>query len=125
MVKWENWIKTLLTGFTGAKVGYNNEYYLDHVNGGSNSENFYKATGIKGYYRITTRFWAYYCSGNNNTIYTEGEAGSFVYINFNNVFASDLTKDVGVFTVNGRPAFRVLEKTTVKEELIFMTCGKE
>ena len=103
--KVESWIRNLLTGFTGAKVNYTNEYNLDQ----SQAEDFYKATGIKGSYGATTRFWAYYC--NNNTLYTEGEAGSFVYVDFNNVFTTDLTQDVGVATVNGKFAFRVLEKS--------------
>jgi hypothetical protein len=107
--KAETWIRTLLTGFTGAKTGYTNEYSLDHVNGGLAIENFYKATGIKGYCGSTTRFWKYYCD--NNRMFTEDEAGSFIYVTLNNVFASSwFTDDVGAFTVNGKFAFRVLEK---------------
>jgi hypothetical protein len=115
--KVESWLLNLLKGFTGAKVGYNNEFYLDHVNGGSNTEHFYQATGIKGYYGFTTRFWDYYCYdksdnvANPDKVETDGEAGSFVYVNFNNVFASDLTRDVGVATVNEKFAFGVLEKS--------------
>ena len=107
--KVESWIKNLLAGFTGAKLGYQNTYSLDHVNGGGYTENFYKATGIKGYYTATTRFWAYYCDG--NTMRTEGEAGSFIYVTINNVFAAELAREVDVHTVNGKFAFLALEKS--------------
>ena len=109
--KIESWIRSMLTGFTGAKVGYTNELYLDPSNW--ENEQFFKSSGINGHYGSTTRFWAYYC--NNNKMYTEGEAGSFIYVHINNVFHTDglngLTDDEGLFTVNGRPAFRVLEKS--------------
>src|SRR6478609_1260376 len=48
----ENWIKNKLTGFTGAKLDYNNTYWLDFVvskNSGdinSNGDFFHAATGI-------------------------------------------------------------------------------
>lgn len=108
--KAENWIKNRLTNFTGAKLYYSNEYYPDYQNGGPISVNFYKATGIKSSYSSKMRFFAYYCYDNNNTIHTEAESGSFVTVTFNNVFASALCTDVGVFTVNGKSAFKILEK---------------
>ena len=112
----ENWIKNKLTGFTGAKLDYSNTYWLDFVvskNSGdinSNGDFFYAATGIKGYYEGKMRFFAYYCYDNSNIIYTEGESGSFVNVIFNNVFASGLTTDRGVFTINGKPAFKTIQK---------------
>jgi len=113
--KVEVWIRNLLTGFTGAKVGYSNEYSLDHVNGGQAVEDFYKETGIKGFCGSTTRFWAYYCYEGNNKIQTEGEAGSFVYVTLNNVFSYNafdgLLTGVGLAIVNGKPVFEVLEKS--------------
>lgn len=110
LAKAESWVKNLLAGFTGAKLAYSNDYFLDYEHGGVYTEGFYKATGIKGFYRAVMRFYAYYCYDNNNNIYTEGESGSFIYVVFNNVFASDLCTDVGVFTVNGKPAFRIFQK---------------
>jgi len=107
--KVDSWVRAILTGFTGAKVGYSNEYFLDYVNGGELIQYFYQVTGIKGHYGSTTRFWAYYCQ--DNKLLTEGEAGSFIYVNFNNVFFSQLTQDLGTHTVNGKFAFRVLEKS--------------
>ena len=113
--KVEAWIRNLLTGFTGAKVGYTNEYSMDHVNGGYDVEQFYKATGFKGFCESTTRFWAYYCYEGDNKIQTEGEAGSFVYVVLDNVFGGHLgdglVMEVGPATVNGKPVFEVLEKS--------------
>jgi hypothetical protein len=94
--KAENWIKNKLAGFTGAKLYYSNDYYLDYEHGGY-AENFYKTTGMKGSYGSKLRFFAYYCYDNNPKIFTEGESGSFVSVIFNNVFISDLCSDVGVF----------------------------
>ncbi|MFA5330546.1 MAG: hypothetical protein WC384_22330 [Prolixibacteraceae bacterium] len=115
----ESWIKNILTGFTGAKLAYSNEYSLDPLDfrnlpedalSGSYATQFYLATGIKGYYGCKMRFYAYYCNDNSDNVITEDESGSFVYVNFNNVFASDLCRDVGVFTINGKPAFKIFEK---------------
>ena len=115
----ESWIKNILTGFTGAKLAYSNEYSLDPLDfrnlpedalSGSYAIQFYRATGIKGYYGCKMRFFAYYCYDNNNNIFTEDESGSFVHVNFNNVFASDICTDFGVTTINGKPAFKIFEK---------------
>lgn len=115
----ESWIKNILTGFTGAKLLYSNEYHLDPLYFTNLPEDamstsftvqFHRATGIKGFYGSKMRFYAYYCSDNSNDIYTEAESGSFVHVNFNNVFASELCMDVGVFTINGKPAFKIFEK---------------
>ncbi|MGF2413888.1 MAG: hypothetical protein ACQUYJ_16270, partial [Ferruginibacter sp.] len=80
---------------------------------------FYKATGIKGFYGSRMRFYAYYCYDNNNKIFTEDESGSFVVVNFNNVFASALCTNVGVFTVNGKPAFEIYEKSRTEGRIDF------
>jgi len=110
LAKAESWVKNILAGFTGAKLAYSNDYFLDYELGGAYTEGFYKATGIKGFYQATMRFYAYYCYDNNNNIYTEDESGSFIHVVFNNVFASALCTDVGVFTVNGKPVFRIFQK---------------
>lgn len=108
--KAENWIKNRLTNFTGAKLLYSNNFYPDYQNGGPISVNFYKATGIKSSYSSQMRFFAYYCYDNSNTIHTEVESGSSVSVVFNNVFASGLTIDAGVYTINGKPAFKIIQK---------------
>lgn len=107
--KAESWEKGILKNFTGAKLAYSNDYYFDLGNGGF-TDQFYKATGIKGFYFSKMRFYAYYCYDNNNKIYTEDESGSFLGVCFNNVFAASLCTDVGVFTINGKYVFRILEK---------------
>ncbi len=111
LAKAESWVKNILVGFTGAKLAYSNDYFLDYEYGGVYAEAFYKATGIKGFYQAVMRFYAYYCYDNNNNIYTEDESGSFIHVVFNNVFAAGLCTDVGVFTVNGKPAFKIFEKS--------------
>lgn len=120
LAKTESWIKNILTGFTGAKLAYSNDYFLDPIdftdspeNAGTSSsfsEQFYKTTGIKGFYAGKMRFYAYYCYDNSNTIHTEAESGSFVNVIFNNVFASGLTTDAGVYSISGKPAFRIIQK---------------
>jgi hypothetical protein len=57
------------------------------------------------------RFFAHYCYDNNNKIFTEDESGSYIYVVINNVFASPLCSDVGIFSVNGKHAFKVFEKS--------------
>ncbi|MBC7866649.1 MAG: tetratricopeptide repeat protein [Gloeobacteraceae cyanobacterium ES-bin-316] len=111
--KAESWIKNRLTGFTGAKLHYSNTYWLDYVaseEGYGGDVTFYKATGIKRFFSSKMRFYAYYCYDNSNTIHTEAESGSNVEVVFNNVFASGLTTDAGVYTVNGKPAFKTIQK---------------
>ncbi len=113
LAKAESWIKNRLTGFTGAKQLYYNSYWLDYVvseKGTGSDEIFYKATGIKSFYSAKTMFFAYYCYDNSNTIHTEGESGSSIYVNFNNVFTSGLTTDAGVYTINNKPAFKIIRK---------------
>lgn len=120
LAKTESWIKNILTGFTGAKLAYNNDYFLDPLDftdhpedaetSSSFTKQFYKATGIKGFYAGKMRFYAYYCYDNSNMIHTEAESGSFVAVDFNNVFASGLTTDAGVYSIGGKPAFRVIQK---------------
>jgi tetratricopeptide (TPR) repeat protein len=109
LAKAEEWIKNILSGFTGAKLLYSNDYFLDYEHGGY-SEEFYKAAGVKGFYRGIMRFFAYYCYDNNEKIFTEAESGSFVHVTFNNVLASALCTEVGTFSVGGKPVFKIFEK---------------
>ncbi len=109
----ESWIKKILTGFTGAKLLYYNTYWLDYViseNATGSDVTFYKATGIKSFYSSKTMLFAYYCYDNSSTIHTEGESGSNVRVTFNNIFFSGPTSDAGVFTINGKPAFKIFQK---------------
>ena len=105
----ENWIKGILKNFTGAKLGYYNWYPFDYSYGFTND--FYKLTGIKGYYVAKMMFFAYYCYDNKGQIYTEVESGSNVSISFNNVFNTHLCSEVGVHTINGKYAFVLFEKS--------------
>ncbi len=107
--KAESWEKGILKNFTGAKLAYSNDYFFDLGSGGF-TDKFYKATGIKGFYSSKMRFYAYYCYDNDNKIHTEAESGSFLEVIFNNVFATSLCTDVGVFTINGKYAFEIFEK---------------
>lgn len=129
LVKTESWVKNILTGFTGAKLAYSNDYFLDPLDftagpedagvSSSFTKQFYKATGIKGFYAGKMRFYAYYCYDNSNTVHTEAESGSFIQVNFNNVFASGLTVDAGVYTINGKPAFRIIQKKSSEGRIDF------
>ncbi|MDB5277908.1 MAG: hypothetical protein JWR61_2863 [Ferruginibacter sp.] len=110
LVKAESWVKNLLTGFKGAKLAYSNDYFLEYVYD-RKSQEFYKSTGIKGYYKGVMRFYAYYCYDKKTEVYTEDECGSFIYVYFNNVLATGLCADGGVFTVNGKPIFRTFAKS--------------
>ena len=106
----ENWITKILAGFTGAKLGYENSYVLDRLGFNDFTESFFKTTGINGFYSGKMRFWAYYCYDNKGTIHTEGESGSNVHVKFNNIYAFGFTESEGVYTINGKPAFKVLKK---------------
>ncbi|MGZ8558810.1 MAG: tetratricopeptide repeat protein [Chitinophagaceae bacterium] len=110
LAKAESWVKKILTNFTGAKLLYHNNFFPDFLNKGNTHETFYKATGIKSFYSSRMMFFAYYCYDNSNTIHTEGESGSSVNVVFNNVFSSGLTTDAGVYTINGKPAFKIIKK---------------
>ena len=106
----ERWIKGLLNNFTGAKLSYSNTYAFDASS--DFSKFLYSAAGVKEYYYSQMRFFSYYCSGNN--IVTEGESGSSVMVYFNNFFDSygphSLGDEAGLFTINGKQAFRTYEK---------------
>lgn len=115
--KAESWEKGILKNFTGAKLAYSNDYFFDLGNGGI-TDQFYKATGIKGFYSSKMRFYAYYCYDNDNKIYTEDESGSYLGVNFNNVFATSLCTDVGV-NINGKYAFKILEKSRTEGRIDF------
>jgi len=108
--KAESWIKNRLANFTGAKLMYNNTYYPDYQNGGPISENLYLASGMKSTFGAKLRFFAYYCYDNNNEIFTEDESGSYIHVVLNNVFASALCTEAGLFTINGKHVFRIFEK---------------
>lgn len=110
LAKVESWMRTTLNGFTGAKLMYGNNYFFDP--GGTDF--LYKSTGLKGNCQAIMMFFAYYCYENKNTIETEGESGSNLKVDINNVFTSGLCSDVGVFTINGKQAFRVLEKNSTE-----------
>jgi tetratricopeptide (TPR) repeat protein len=107
LAKVESWMRTMLKGFTGAKLMYGNDYFLDPT--GTNP--FYKTSGLKGNYKSIMMFFAYYCYDNKYPIETEGESGSSMTVDFNNVFAGDLCKDFTGLTINGKLAFLVLEKS--------------
>jgi hypothetical protein len=117
LVKAESWIRSRLTGFTGAKLCYSNNYNLDFIPAETDKvspsfiEHFYNATGIRGACMSNMRFYAYYCYDNKIPIQTEEECGSFVQVNINNVFASTLCTEIGVFTINGKYTFKIFEKS--------------
>lgn len=107
LAKVESWMRNLFKGFTGAKMMYGNYYFLNPL--GDNV--FNKATNLKGSYESIMIFFAYYCYENNNKIFTEDESGSNIKVDFNDVFASGLTTNAGVYTINGKSAFTVIEKS--------------
>lgn len=108
LAKVESWMRTILKGFTGAKLMYGNYYFLDP----DGTDFLYKTTGYKGNYEAIMMFFAYYCYENKNTIEVEGESGSNLQVNINNVFNGDLSRDFDVFTINGKQVFKVLEKSS-------------
>jgi len=113
LAKAESWTKNRLTGFAGAKLQYYNTYWLDYVvsKGGTGSDvTFYKATGIKSFYSSKMIFFANYCYDNRNTVYTEDESSSNIHVIFNNIFFSGLVTDVGVYTINAKSVFKVIQK---------------
>jgi hypothetical protein len=117
--KAESWAKNLLTGFTGAKLYASNDFYFDYEHENTYSKNFYESTGINGACSFKMRFFAYYCYDNRDSVFTEGESGSFIRVTFNDLFISDLCFDAGVFTIGGRPVFRILEKDHSKGRIDF------
>jgi hypothetical protein len=119
LAKAESWLKGLLNNFTGAKLTYSNTYAFDHSSGFAKS--LYSATGIKGYYYSQMRFYSYYCNGNNIT--TEGESGSSIMVYFNNFLDGygphSLCSDAELFTINGKPVFKIYEKTSTRGRVDF------
>lgn len=107
LAKVENWMRTMLKGFTGAKMMYGNYFFLNP----SGDNVFNKTTGLKSSYESIMMFFEYYCYENNNKIFTEDESGSTIKVDFNDVFASGLTTNTGVYTINGKSAFTVFEKS--------------
>lgn len=133
LAKVESWMRNILKGFTGAKLMYGNTYFLDpldfnyagpEVGNRSLTTLFYQATGIKGYSQGRMMFFAYYCHDNNNKIFTESESGSSMNVVLNNVFASGLCSDIGVYTINGKFTFRVLEKTSTEGRIDYYDLRK-
>ena len=110
LAKAEKWVKNIVANFTGAKMNYFNDHFSDYLNNGTTHNDLYKATGIKSFYSSKMQFFAYYCYDDRNTIFTEGESGSNVQVVFNNVFAFGFTEDEGVYTINAKPAFRIIQK---------------
>jgi Tfp pilus assembly protein PilF len=119
LAKAESWVKGLLNNFTGAKLSYSNTHLFDHTSGFGKS--LYNATGIKGYYYSQMRFFAYYCA--ENKITTEGESGSSIMVYFNNFLdgygAHSLCSDADLFTINGKPVFKIYEKTSTRGRVDF------
>ena len=107
LAKVESWMRTILKGFTGAKLMYGNYYFLDLTG----TTFFYKNTGIKGNYQAIMMSFAYYCYENKTSIETEGESGSNMKVDINNIFTGDLCSNMNVFTINDKLAFTVLEKS--------------
>ena len=108
--KAENWTKKILTNFTGAKLLYYNSFVPDYLNDGSTHKNFNKVTGLKSFYYSQMMFFEYYCNNSSTQIQTEGESGSSIYVKFNNFFTFKFASDEGVFTINGKPAFKTIQK---------------
>ncbi len=106
LAKVESWMRSTLKGFTGAKLMYGNYYFLDPTG----TDFFYKQSGLKSFYEGILMFFAYYCYENKTKIETEGESGSNIKVDFNNVFASGLTTDAGVYSINGKNAFKIFQK---------------
>ena len=120
LAKVESWMKSMLKGFTGAKLMYGNDYFLDPT--GTNL--FYKTSGLKGNYESTMLFFAYYCYDNKYPIETEGESGSSMNVCFNNVFTGELYKDINGSPINGKLAFTVLEKSKTEGRIDYYDLRK-
>jgi hypothetical protein len=110
LAKAENWMKNILTNFTGAKLSYHNNFFPGFLPDAEHTDPMFLTAGIKSHCGSQMMFFAYYCHDNNNTIQTEAESGSSIYIHFNNVFAFGFTSDAGVYTINGKPAFKIIQK---------------
>jgi hypothetical protein len=114
LVKTESWLNGLLKGFTGAKLGYQNNYAYNNTS--DFAKLFTAETGLKGYYYSQMRFFAYYC--NQDKIIPEGESGSAVMVYVNSFFAGygphGLCTDIGPVTINGKPVFEIFEKKSTQ-----------
>ena len=110
LAKAENWTKKILANFTGAKLLYYNDFYPPYLPDSVNTDNMFVTTGIKSHYSSKMMLFAYYCYDNSSTIHTEAESGSTVNVQFNNVFAFGFTSDAGVYTINGKKAFKTIQK---------------
>lgn len=113
LAKVESWMRSLLKGFTGAKLMYGNYYFYDP----RSTDFLFKSTGLKGSYQAIMMFFAYYCYENKNKIETEGESGSSLQVDVNNIFGNDPFFSSAFEAnniINGKSTFIVLEKTSTK-----------
>ena len=120
LAKVESWMRTTLNGFTGAKLMYGNNCFLDP----RGTDFLYTSTGLKGNYQAIMMFFAYYCYENKTTIETEGESGSNMIVDINNIFTGDLCSNMNVFTINGKLAFTVLEKSRTEGRIDYYDLRK-
>ena len=110
LAKAESWVKNILINFTGAKLNYYNNFFPKNLSDAETTDPMFVTAGMKGYYQSQMMFFGYYCYDNKYPINTEGESGSSVYVNFNNVFAFGLTEGRGTVKINGVPVFQLIKK---------------
>lgn len=110
LAKTESWVKNILSGFKGAKLDYFNNFFPNYLSDAETTDPMFVTAGMKGSYQSQMMFFAYYCYDKKYPIDTEGESGSSVYVNFNNVFANGLTEGRGTLKVNGIPVFQLIKK---------------
>ena len=111
LAKVESWMRNLFKGFKGAKMMYGNYYFFDP----RGTDFLFKSTGLKGSYQAIMMFFAYYCYENKNKIETQGESGSNLQVDINQIFGTDPFFSSGIganIIINGKSAFKVLEKTS-------------
>jgi len=110
LAKAESWVKNILTDFKGAKLDYFNNFFPKYLSDAETTDPMFVTAGMKSYYQSQMKFFGYYCYDNKYPINTEGESGSSVYVNFNNVFEPGLTEGRGNIQVNGIPVFQIIQK---------------
>ncbi len=112
----------MLKDFTGAKLMYGNYYFLDP----RGTDFFYMSTGLKGNYQAIMMFFAYYCYENKNTIETEGESGSNLQVDINNVFSLEISVAMLVYIQSTENRLSEYWKKAVpKADLTIMIYEKE
>lgn len=102
-----------------------NNYFPKYLSDAETTDPIFITAGIKGFYQSKMTFFEYYCYDNKYPIETEGESGSTVFINFNNVFAFRFIESEGVYTINGKPAFKVLKKKKTEDKIDYYEEGSE